>query len=147
MMAPASPRREALHRWLPAGLWAALISFLSTGWFSGERTGAILLPLLALLFPHASLDELRAMHFAIRKLAHFTEYLVLSVLLYRALRAGLRWDLRAAALALALAGLYSVVDELHQGFVVGRTASAADCLIDVSGAATAQGWLAAWTRR
>ncbi len=136
-------RREHVLRWLPAALWALLISFLSTGWFTGERTGAILLPLLARLFPGASLDQLRAMHYVIRKLAHFAEYLVLSVLLYRALRARKRFDLRAAAMALAIAGAYSVTDELHQWLVAGRTAAATDCLIDVSGAAAGQGWLAA----
>src|SRR5262245_32661083 len=100
-------RREAIARWLPAALWALLISSLSTGWFTGERTGAILLPLLARFFPGASLEELRAMHAAIRKLAHFAEYLVLGVLLYRALRTGRRFDARAAAMSLAIAGAYS----------------------------------------
>ena len=87
------------------------------------------------------------MHQTIRKLAHFIEYLVLSVLLYRALRAGRRWDLRAASMSLAIAGLYSVGDEFHQWFVPGRTAAAADCLIDVSGAAAGQGLLAAFGSR
>jgi VanZ family protein len=115
----------------------------STGLFTGEQTGALLLPLLALLFPNASPAELRAIHFAIRKLAHFTEYLVLSILLYRALRAGRRWDLRAAAVSLTIAGIYSVADELHQRFVPGRTAAVTDCLLDVTGAAAGQGLVAA----
>jgi len=68
---------------------------------------------------------------------------VLSVLLYRALRAGRRWNVRAAGMALAIAGVYSVGDEFHQWFVPGRTAAATDCLIDVSGAAAGQGLLAA----
>jgi VanZ family protein len=83
----------------------------------------------------------------IRKLAHFLEYLVLSVLLYRALRSGPRWDMRAAGMAIVLAGLYSLSDEFHQWFVPGRTAAATDCLIDVSGAAAGQGVVAAWRRR
>ncbi len=118
----------------------------STGWFTGERTAALLMPVLALLFPGASPADLRAIHQVIRKLAHFTEYLILSVLLYRALRGDRRWNLRAAGLALAIAGLYSVSDEFHQWFVPGRTAAATDCLIDVSGAAAAQGLLAARAR-
>ena len=69
------------------------------------------------------------------------------MLLYRALRAERRWSLRAAALALALAGLYSVGDEFHQWFVPGRFAAARDCLIDVSGAAAGQGLLAARAQR
>lgn len=132
-----------LSRWLPVAIWASLISVFSTGWFTGEQTGALLLPILAVLFPNASMAELRAIHFTIRKLAHFGEYLVLSILLYRALRAGRRWDLRAAVVSLAVAGTYAVADEIHQSFVPGRTAAATDCLIDVTGAAAGQGLVAA----
>ena len=138
---------DQVRRWLPAIAWAALISVFSTGWFSADRTAALLVPLLAALFPSAGPEELRALHHAARKLAHFTEYLILSVLLYRALRGGRRWDARAAGIALALAGLWAIGDEFHQLFVAGRTAAATDCLIDVSGAAAGQGLLAAWPRQ
>jgi VanZ family protein len=132
-----------LRRWTPVIAWAAVIWMLSTGWFSGERTGAILLPILGVLFPEATPADLRAMHYAIRKLAHFTEYLILSVLLYRALRGGRRWNLRAAGIAIGIAGVYAIGDEFHQWFVPGRTAAATDCLIDFSGAMAGQGLLAA----
>jgi VanZ family protein len=141
------PSREQISRWLPVVAWAVLISVFSTGAFAYEQTGTVILPLLHLLFPSATPDELRALHATIRKLAHFMEYLVLSVLLYRALRSGRRWDLRAAGMAVVIAGLYSIGDELHQLFVPGRTAAATDCLIDVSGAAAGQGLLAAWGTR
>ena len=95
---------------------------------------------------YRELVELLAMHRFVRKLGHFTEYLILSVLLYRALRAGRRWNLRAAATAIVVAGLYAVADEFHQLFVPGRTAAASDCLIDVSGAAAGQGLLAVFGR-
>src|SRR2546426_9574780 len=119
---------------------------MSTGLFSGDRTAAIILPVLAVFFPGASPAELRAIHQGVRKLAHFTEYLVLSVLLYRALRTGRGWNFRAAGLAFTIAGIYALSDEFHQWFVPGRTAAATDCLIDVSGAAAAQGLLAARAR-
>ena len=138
--------RGQLRRWLPALGWATVIWTFSTGWFTGERTAAVLLPVLSVLFPGASPAELRAIHQGVRKLAHFTEYLILSVLLYRALRAGRRWNLRAAGLAFTLAGIYAMSDELHQWFVPGRTAAASDCLIDMSGAVAGQGILAARAR-
>ena len=137
-------RHDQLWRWLPVAAWAALISLFSTGAFAFDRTGLLIVPVLHVIFPGASPEELRAMHSSIRKFAHFAEYLVLSVLLYRALRAGRRWDVRAAGMAVAIAGLYSIGDELHQWFVPGRTAAASDCLIDVSGAAAGQGLLAAF---
>ena len=139
-------RADLVRRWCPAFLWAIVISAFSTSWFTSERTSTYVLPFLAFLFPHARSEDLVAMHFAIRKLAHFTEYLILSTLLYRGLRGSQRWSIRAAGLALTIAGIYSIGDEFHQWFVPGRTAAATDCLIDVSGAAAGQGLLAAWAR-
>jgi VanZ family protein len=128
-------------------LWAALISSFSTGWFSAEQTGGFLIPFLAFLFPEATPAQLRAAHVAVRKLAHFGEYLVLSVLLYRALAPGDGWSPRAAGVALALAALYGAADELHQGLLPSRTGSVADTVIDFSGALAGQGLVAAWARR
>ena len=140
------PSRSQLRAWLPVLAWAGLIFFLSTGRFTGENTGAFLLPFLAALFPNATQHQIRVAHATVRKLAHFTEYLVLSLLLYRALRAGQRSRFAAACSAVAFAGAYAISDELHQMIVPGRTAAAADCLIDVSGAAAGQGLLAALDR-
>ena len=126
--------------------WAALIWTLSSGWFTGERTGVVLLPLLAALFPRATPAQLDIAHEGVRKLAHFAEYLILGVLLYRALHVERRSSLRAAVLALALAALYAASDELHQRFVPGRGAAVSDCLIDVAGAAAGQWLLAARAR-
>ncbi len=119
---------------------------LSTSWFAGDHTAAFILPVLAALLPEATPGQLRAIHEGLRKAAHFAEYMILSVLLYRALRGARRWDLRAAALAFTIAGIYSMSDEFHQWFVPGRTAAATDCLIDMSGAAAGQGLLAARAR-
>jgi VanZ family protein len=132
-------RTEQLRRWLPVLIWGGTISTFSTGLFTGENTAAILLPFLGFFFPHATHAELVAMHYGVRKLAHFTEYAILSALLYRALRDDRRWSPRAAAIAIVVSALYAVLDEFHQWFVPGRTAAATDCLIDVSGAAASQG--------
>jgi VanZ family protein len=140
-------RRERVTRWLAAVSWATLISILSTSWFSGDHTGSVLLPLLGFLFPSASPATLALMHHLVRKLAHFTEYFVLSVLLYRALAESPAWSLRAAVIAVGSAGLYSVADEAHQIFVPGRTPAIGDCLLDLSGAAAAQLLLAVWLPR
>ena len=110
-----------------------MIWTLSSGWFTGERTGVVLLPLLAALFPRATPAQLDIAHEGVRKLAHFAEYLILGVLLYRALHVERRSSLRAAVLAVALAALYAASDELHQSFVRGRHASPVDCAIDSVG--------------
>jgi VanZ family protein len=77
----------------------------------------------------------------LRKLAHFTEYAVLTGLWWRALRGlGVRFPL-AAAMAISLG--YAATDELHQTFVDGRKGTPVDVLIDFAGIATAAAVIAA----
>jgi VanZ family protein len=77
---------------------------------------------------------------ALRKLAHFTEYAVLTGLWWRTLRGlGARFPL-AAAIAISLG--YAVTDEFHQTFVDGRNGTPVDVLIDAAGIATAAALIA-----
>ena len=73
----------------------------------------------------------------LRKLAHFTEYAVLTVLWWRALR-GFGLSFRGAlAGALAVSLAYAASDEFHQTFVEGRHGTPVDVLIDAAGMALA----------
>jgi VanZ family protein len=128
-----------LSRWWPALAWAVVISAFSTGAFTSENTGRVIIPALHWLLPHASLQTLNMMHHIIRKCAHFTEYFILSLLILRAIRAG-RHEMRLAwifAVIILVAG-YASLDEFHQSFVPGRTPAVGDVLIDTSGGAAAQ---------
>ena len=128
-----------LRHWWPALAWAAMISFFSTGLFSGENTSRLILPILAWLLPRASVETLALAHFLIRKSGHFGEYFLFSLLMLRGIRAGRReWRWTWAAAALAAAACYAGLDEFHQAFVPSRTASASDVLLDSLGAAVAQ---------
>jgi VanZ family protein len=60
------------------------------------------------------------------------------VLISRALRDARGWRLEHALLAIALATVYAVGDEVHQRFVPGRTAAAGDVGIDALGAVAGQ---------
>lgn len=136
-----------LRSWLPAVCWAALIWTFSTRYFSTDRTAAFIEPFLRWIYPAISCDQLDTIHFLIRKTAHFTEYLVFCLLLYRGLRGegrGWRWTWALAAFA-AAAG-YSLLDEVHQSFVAERTASAFDSLLDSAGALTGMIVYRLWTR-
>jgi VanZ family protein len=72
----------------------------------------------------------------LRKSAHLTEYAVLAVFLYNALKpvGNPYWSRKAAFWALLASGSYSITDEFHQLFVAGRHASLFDCLMDTAGA-------------
>jgi VanZ family protein len=100
--------------WLPALLWMAVIFAFST------RHGGGHLP---------------AAEVALRKLAHVTEYFVLTALLLRALRRSQVTSAVAVAIVAALA--YAASDEWHQSFVPGRTATPRDVAIDGIGIALA----------
>lgn len=134
--------------WLSVVVWACVISGLSTRLFSSEHTSLIIIPLLRWLFPHAGPETLDLMHAIIRKLAHLTEYFILSVLLLRGLRGKDRgWQLRWAIWAVVIAAGYSAFDEFHQIFVPGRHASSWDALLDSTGATVAQVVLWLWHLR
>ena len=67
----------------------------------------------------------------VRKTAHFTEYLVLGLLLYSFFK---ECKINKAYIYVALIGLlFAASDEFHQLFVSGRTAKVTDVLIDFSG--------------
>jgi VanZ family protein len=77
---------------------------------------------------------LRAWDFVLRKLAHITEYGLLTALWFWALSPSVRPPLRAAlGAAAAIALLYAGTDEYHQHFVRGRHAAVRDVLIDLAG--------------
>ncbi len=66
--------------------------------------------------------------YAIRKIAHFAEYLILGVLVISLVkRLGLR---RVLLVSMIVCTLYAVSDELHQAFVPGRALLAGDMLLD-----------------
>jgi VanZ family protein len=102
----ATPRRSTLAVWAPVVVWAAVIFAFSS-------------------VPSLSTD-LGTWDTILRKIAHVAEFAVLGALLLRATR--------RPAVAVALAGLYAISDEVHQLFVEGRHGSAVDVGIDTLGA-------------
>jgi VanZ family protein len=137
--------REAhgfLFYWLPVFLWMALIFGASSDSHSFQHSASVVLPILKWLFPGLS-DEagIRIITFA-RKCAHLTEYAILGLLVWRALRRPVRndprpWRWSQAGVTVLIAALYASTDEFHQRFVPTRHASPVDVCIDTCGAAAA----------
>ena len=90
-----------LVRWLPALLWMALIFILSAQ-------------------PGLRVSEDPAIDRPSRALAHVVVYAVLGALLFVGLGGTARPSARTALLALALAALYGMGDEIHQAMVPER---------------------------
>ena len=136
-----------LRAWWPALLWAAVIFSLSTDTFSSEHTGRILSPILRWFYSAISDEQFALIHHLIRKSAHFTEYFIFCLFLYRGVRGeGSGWRWSWAFTALFIAAAYSALDEIHQAFVTSRTASPYDSLLDSTGAFFAVAALFIWFR-
>lgn len=128
-----------LRRWGPVLAWAAFIWLLSTDHFSSASTGRFIAPILTWLFPSASEETLKLLHGLIRKAAHFVEYFVFSLLVFRGIRGDRRrWRLSWSLETVFLAAIYAALDEIHQAYESDRTSSMYDSLLDTVGAAAAQ---------
>jgi VanZ family protein len=119
-----------------------LIFYFSTQAWGGHKTLAALELLMADYLPlirdQLSRADLSTLNFAIRKLAHFTEYAILTTLGYWAwFKALNRLPLFAIRYALLGSILFAVSDEFHQAFEPGRTSMGTDVLIDSLGASVA----------
>ena len=132
-----------VKEWLPVLLWAIVIFLFSTEHFAAPQSSRILGPLLHWLFPDITAERVSSIQFVIRKFAHWFEYFVLAVLLYRALYAesGGRSSVRPAAMTMAFALVWAITDEFHQSLVPSRTASPVDVMIDGFGALCGTFWM------
>ena len=119
-----------LLHWAPMLLWGALI-YSSSG--SSANTGPETPHMFTfLLVPDSYSFDLAEFRF------HTGSFAVLAVLAYRVLAVHLRWRQRwLVVAAAAVAAGYGALDELHQAFVPGRTASSIDLGYDFLGAALA----------
>lgn len=141
------PVLKWLRAWWPALLWAVLIFLMSTDTFSSEHTGSIIEPILRWIYPAITRGQFEIIHHLIRKSAHFTEYFIFALLLFRGIRANRPgWRRSWGLLALFIAAVYSALDEIHQAFVASRTASPYDSLLDTVGASVAIIFLSLWFR-
>lgn len=123
--------------WLPVFIWMTFIFGASTGLGRPENTSRFVVPFLRWLNPNMPEKTIEKIHFAVRKTAHFVEYSILGLLLWRLIH----FDPACAAFrsmefwtALLVAAGYAASDELHQSFVPGREATVRDVLLDSCGA-------------
>lgn len=99
--------------WFPVFAWAAFIFFLSG-------------------IPHLKTNL--SCDLVLRKIAHVTEYFILTLFLHNAFKN--TFTLNAASLFVyssCIAVFYAISDETHQLFVAGRNGSPKDVLIDAVG--------------
>ncbi len=131
-------RRNLFMSWIPTLAWLCLLAAFSTDTFSAEHTGSILEKVLRALFGEISHQRFVAIHFLIRKSAHFCSYGALSAFAFFSWRATFpalkAWSARWSGQALLLTLVAASADEFHQSFLPSRTASPRDVMLDMVGA-------------
>jgi VanZ family protein len=113
---------------------------MSTGTFSARNTALVIEPVLRFFVPSITSERVALIHGIIRKSGHVTEYFILGILLFRALRSGSeKFNLSWVIYSLLILALYAAADEFHQGFVADRTPTLSDVGIDTFAGFLAQG--------
>lgn len=79
-----------------------------------------------------NINNIELVSIIIRKLAHFTEYLILGLLTYNLIKS----YNKKAYIAIIICILYAISDEIHQIFVPGRRCQILDMTIDSIGSIT-----------
>jgi len=129
--------RQFVKYWLPLLIWVGVIFVGSTTVMSAEHTSRYFVPFLLWLKPGMSPAAIWQILVVARKCAHVTEYAILALLLWRALRSlptlGTK-TLKVFGAALLGCALFAASDEFHQTFVKSRTPSVRDVLLDIGGA-------------
>ena len=130
-------RRGRFFAYAPLVLWAVLILILGSGAGSTAQTSRFIKPLIEFFFPDAAPDTFLLVHAFIRKTAHFVEYAILAALAARAFSGfSTGWPRRNSILSSAavVVGVASL-DEFNQSFLISRTGSGWDVLLDMAGGA------------
>ncbi len=114
-------------------LWMVLIFFLShqDGNRSSETSEWVLHLFMALGLTESRIESWN-LGFWVRKTAHFTEYLILTLILFKWLSGKMKGK-SALFISWITAVLYACTDELHQSFIPFRTATPFDVGVDALG--------------
>jgi len=97
-----------------------------------------IISLLSLMIPIARNEVLMEnRNYLFRKAMHFSEYFILTLLAFNALRFFKLNKTKASVFAMLIACLTAIIDELYQRTVPGRNSQIMDVLIDSSGALVA----------
>ena len=142
--------KSFLKYWLPLLIWLGVIFVGSTNLMSAEHTSRYIVPFLLWLKPGMSPQTIWVILVVIRKCAHVTEYAILALLLWRAVRSLSALSMKmSTSFGAALLGcaVFAASDEFHQSFVKSRTPSVRDVLLDVAGAVLGLLIAASFTRR
>ena len=139
-------RTESVVQWAEVVAWMVLIFSLSGDSFQSSRTLIALQYWVAFFDLPISATNIVLLHGVLRKSAHFGEFFVLGILLYRALSGKLAtFRVKLACWVLILGLLLALADEFRQVLANHRTPSVGDSALDFAGVIASQLWILLWS--
>lgn len=124
--------KKKIVSWLLVIIWLLVIFFFSSQ--NGESSSGLSNGFLAMIENITKLPlNNDAFRFIIRKVAHFTEYLILGVFVLNLINCYRNLTKKEIILGIFFCFIYAVTDEFHQMFVGGRSPQSVDVLIDTTG--------------
>ena len=145
--------RTAIYRHGPMVLLMLAIFIVSSDLGSADHTRPVLASIVRRFLPWLAQQMTPAMidvtDFIIRKVAHVTEYAILSLLVSRSVGIKMNSTIRERLVPAGISSLYALSDEFHQSFVPSRGATYTDVMWDTLGAIIGATILQVihWTRR
>lgn len=113
-------------------LWMLLIFTMSS--FDATESANQSNSIVNIITDIFKIENIEVLSFIIRKLAHFTEYLILGLLTINMLNKN---DIsKKYLISILICLIYAISDEIHQLFVPGRVCQLRDILIDSIGSIT-----------
>lgn len=125
--------------YIPLILWMIIIFYFSHQPVneSSQLSEGISKPIVEKLESNIKTDIVEEkFDYLIRKIAHFTEYMILGILMYIASSKNNIPRNKKVLWCILLCALYAITDEVHQAFVPGRAPRVFDVLIDTAGSIT-----------
>lgn len=129
--------RTAVYRHGPMVLLMLAIFIISSDLGSADHTRPVLASIVRRFLPWLAQQMTPAMidvtDFIIRKVAHVTEYAILSLLVSRSVGIKKNSTIRERLVPAGISSLYALSDEFHQSFVPSRGATYTDVMWDTLG--------------
>lgn len=126
-------KRKKILRWVLLLFWLAVIFIMSQQ--PGDKSSSqsdLVVKLISLIGIEVKDSFREVATLVIRKSAHFTEYLILFMLVYRVIILYMNKK-QAKIIAVLFVFGYACSDEFHQCFIEGREGAFKDVMIDTSG--------------
>ena len=122
--------KTKLKKWLILIVWMFIIFIFS----NQPHSGSVTHDMVEQILPNIKFDSLiNIINFTIRKLAHLSEYFILTLLTISLSKEYIKKEKIILLISLIFCFIFALTDEYHQSLVPGRTSVFTDVIIDTIG--------------